>query len=44
MNWVLMGIGYIIVDISVWDLPTLNYIAVQLGCIFLYVAGSFANH
>ena len=43
MNWILMGIGYMFVDVNAWDLPTLNYLLIQLGCIFLYVAGGWRD-
>jgi hypothetical protein len=40
MNWILLAIGYIIIDINVWHLDTLHYIFVQVGCMCIYIAGA----
>ena len=43
MKWILMGIGYIIVDVHTWHLPTLDFLLTQVGCCILFVSGSFPN-
>jgi len=43
MKWILMAIGYLFVDINTWSLPPMNFFLTQVGCVCLFVAGSFPN-
>jgi hypothetical protein len=39
MNTVIMFLGFLIIDINAWGVPTHEYLLIQVGALILYVAG-----
>lgn len=39
MYLLIMFLGFLIVDINAWGVPTQDYLLIQAGALILYVAG-----